>query len=184
MLSNAQLRKHLPNRFLSKCVYAVHWLRKVKMGKRIVIYLSARLLRFPKNISIGDDAVIKGGVQICACNENAIIEIGERTTIGFYAFIYSSEKIIVGADCMIAPFVYVVDSNHSMTRSSLMNRQPNVTLPVIIEDDVWLGARSIILPGVRIKRGAVVAAGSLVNCDIDEYAIYAGSPAKKIGDRR
>ena len=128
--------------------------------------------------------MIKGGAHICVCNEGAKIEIGERTTIGFHTFIYSSQKIIIGSDCMIAPFVYLVDSNHSSKRSDLMNLQPNVTSPIIIENDVWLGANSTILSGVTIKQGAIVASGSIVNRDIEAYEIYAGSPAKKIGERK
>jgi len=136
MQSNAQLRKHLPNAFFTKVVYFFHMLRKVKLGSRVVVYVSAKLSRYPENITIGDDVVIKGGAHICVCNEGAKIEIGDRTTIGFHTFIYSSQKIIIGSDCMIAPFVYLVDSNHSSKRSDLMNLQPNVTSPIFIENDV------------------------------------------------
>ena len=184
MKPNAQLRRHLPSAFLSKLVYFFHTLRKVKLGNRVVVYVTAKLSRYPENITIGHDVVIKGGAHICVCNEGAKIEIGDRTTIGFHTFIYSSQKIIIGSDCMVAPFVYIVDSNHSTKRSELMNRQNNVTSPVIIGDDVWLGANSTILSGVRIKKGAIIAAGSIVNRDVEAYEIYAGSPAEKIGERK
>ncbi|GAB4447280.1 MAG: hypothetical protein Fur0028_02160 [Bacteroidales bacterium] len=54
---------------------------------------------------------------------------------------------------------------------------------IIVEDDVWIGYGSIIMSVVRIKRGSIVAAGSVVTRDVDEYSIYAGVPAKKIKNR-
>ncbi|WP_433956069.1 acyltransferase [Janibacter indicus] len=65
-----------------------------------------------------------------------------------------------------------------------MRRQPHVTAPIHVEDDVWVGAGAIVLKGVTIGTGAVVAAGSVVTKSVDEYAIVAGVPARVIGSRR
>jgi acetyltransferase-like isoleucine patch superfamily enzyme len=85
---------------------------------------------------------------------------------------------------MIAPFVYMVDSNHSFDRDTPMNKQPNMPAAIVVEDDVWVGAGAKILAGVTIKTGAIIAAGSVVTKDVGEYEIFAGSPAKKVGDRK
>jgi len=65
-----------------------------------------------------------------------------------------------------------------------MNRQGwSEDRPVCIEDDVWIGSRVILLPGVRIGKGSIVGAGSVVTRDVEPYAIVAGNPARKIRSR-
>lgn len=183
MIPNQQLRNNLPPKILILLLNFLQRIRGVNASKKVVFYLGAKLLRFPSNITIGADAIIKSGAHLCACNYSAKISIGLRTTIGFNTYIYSSESIIIGDDCMIAPFVYIVDSNHSTARKSLLNTQPNTTHPIEIGNDVWIGAHSIILPGVKLGTGSIIAAGSIVTKDTEPYSIYAGCPAKKIGDR-
>jgi acetyltransferase-like isoleucine patch superfamily enzyme len=142
------------------------------------------LLRFPNNIFIEADVAIKRGAHLCSCNERATIRIGERTTVGYYAFIFASERIEIGADCLIAPFVYIVDSNHSVARSLPINQQLNTTAPIRIGRDVWVAAGACILAGVTIGDGAVVAAGAVVKDDVAPYTIVAGLPAHRIGERQ
>mgnify|MGYP000107432388 len=84
---------------------------------------------------------------------------------------------------MIAPFCYLIDSNHQIKKDILLNQQPMIAKNIIIKDDVWLGTSVKVLQGVKINKGAVVAAGSIVNKDIPEYEIHGGIPAKKIGKR-
>lgn len=177
---NTQFRTHLPSKALSFFVYLFHKLRGVRISSEAIVYLGARLMRFPSKIFLDDDVVVKSGVHLCVCNLNAQIYIGKRTTIGFNTLIYSSTKITIGSDSMIAPFVYIVDSNHGVSASSPMNQQHNITNSIEIGNDVWIGAHSIILPGVRIGDGAVIAAGSVVNSDIEPYSINGGIPNKLI----
>lgn len=140
-------------------------------------------MRFPKSISIGEEVVVKEGARVCACNANAKVSIGARTTIGYHNFIFASSGIEIGADCLIAPFVYIVDSNHKTDRLELINRQPNETAPIRIGDGAWIASNVTILKGVTIGEGAVVAANSVVNKDIPAFEIWGGSPAVKIGER-
>jgi len=141
------------------------------------------ILRYPKNITLGDDVILKEGCRICSCNECAKIAIGARTTIGYHTFIFASEEITIGSDCLIAPFAYIVDSDHGIKRSERINVQPNITKPVHIGNDVWIGTGARILKGVSLAEGAVIAAGAVVNQDVDSYQIFGGIPAKKIGIR-
>jgi acetyltransferase-like isoleucine patch superfamily enzyme len=97
--------------------------------------------------------------------------------------LYASSRIVVGSDCMIAPFVYIVDSNHGIRRGETMNRQPVEVEPIEIGSDVWIGAHSVILKGVTIGAGAVIAASSVVSKDVASNTIVAGVPAKVIGER-
>lgn len=180
---NSQFRNNLPSKWITATINAIHRLRGVVLGDEVVIYLGAKLLRFPSLIRLGGNVVVKSGAHLCPCNENASIAIGDRTTVGFNTFIYASSRISIGSDCMIAPFVYLVDSNHGIKKKFLMNQQSNTCGPITINNDVWIGAHSVVLPGVTIGEGAVVAAGSVVNKDIDPYSIVGGVPAKLIGER-
>jgi len=155
-----------------------------KLGKNVFIDKNVCLLRFPKNIYINDDVFLKSGANICACNSSAKIYIGSRTTIGFYTFIYASEKITIGNDCSIAPFVYIVDSDHKTKRSLKLNQQSNITSKITIGDDVWIGTGSKILKGVNIGNGAIISAGSVVNKDVEPYSIVGGIPITTISYRQ
>lgn len=182
-MEKSQLRKHL------KVTTAVRWRRFLAkrrlgaFGMNNFIYSNVKFERFPSNISLSSNLVIKEGARICACNESAIISIGNGTTVGHHTFIYASEKISIGDNCLIAPFVYLVDSDHNIARETRINQQGNTTAPINIGNDVWISTGVKILKGVSIGDGAVIAAGSVVKSDIEPFAIYGGIPAKKIGER-
>lgn len=179
-----QLRQNLKYKWVHKL--RSFWAkRKLKfLGSDVYIEKNVSLMRYPKNISIKSGVVLKEGAKICSCNKNATVIIGENTTVGYHTYIFSSESISIGDNCLIAPFVYIVDSDHSISKSELINVQANKTSPIVIEDDVWLATNVKVLKGVTIKKGAVVAAGAVVNKDLDGYGIYAGSPVEKIGERK
>jgi len=174
----------MPSKFLSKIRWLWQRSRGACLEQSVCLFPSVEILRHPENISIGADAVIKTGAHLCACNKNAEISIGARTTIGFYTFLYASGRIEIGDDCMISPFVSVVDCNHGTRANIRMNRQPNTVHPVRIGNDVWIGTHAVILAGVTIADGAIIAAGSVVRQDVPENAIVSGVPAKIIGERQ
>lgn len=92
--------------------------------------------------------------------------------------IASSKAIRIGDNCRLAPFSHLMDSDyHDITDRSKVGQQA----PVILEDDVWIGTRSIVLRGVTIHQGAVVASGAVVTRDVPAYTVVGGVPAKVIG---
>ena len=164
-----------------------YWYQKSRLGfcgAGIFFETNVHLMRFPKNISLGDSMVIKSGARLCACNAQAQISIGENTTVGYHTYMFASEKITIGDNCLIAPFVYLVDSDHSIAKDQLINQQTNQTAAIEIGNDVWIGTGAKILKGVRVGDGAVIAAGALVKDDVAPYAIVGGIPAKKISKRQ
>ncbi len=180
----SQLRNHIKFSLANKLRGVIQKKRLGKLGKKVFIDKDVSLLRYPKNIFIDSEVVLKKGANICACNDNAKISIGKRTTIGFYTFIYASDGIEIASDCLIAPFVYIVDSDHSIESGVNINTQPNITDKIKIEEDVWIATGAKILKGVTIGKGSVVAAGAVVKDDIPPYSIVGGIPAKIIGSRK
>lgn len=91
-------------------------------------------------------------------------------------------KIKIGDKCLISQQVSIIAANHSIAKDIFIYDQPwsEKKNYIIIEDDVWIGSGSQILPGVRVGNGAIVAAGSGVTKDVPNYAIVAGNPAKVI----
>ena len=108
------------------------------------------------------------------------IEIGDYSGIGIDCRLNGPVKI--GRDVMMGPEVMVLTANHKFARLDIpmwkQGSQPPE--PVIIEDDVWIGTRVVILPGVHIRKGSVVGAGAVVTKDVPEYAIVGGNPAQVI----
>jgi len=148
------------------------------VGRNVYVDRNIRILRHPRNVKLGDGVILKEGVRMCPAQPDAYIEIGEHTTVGYHTFIFASVRIRIGANCLLAPFCYFVDSNHGIERGKLIREQKMTASPINVYDDVWIGTGAIVLPGVNIGRGAVVAAGSVVKSDLPEYAIAAGFPAE------
>lgn len=122
-------------------------------------------------------------VDKCA-NISPNIEIGDNSGIGMHSKVTSYTKI--GKNVMMGPNVSIYTQNHRFDRIDIpMIEQGNQEYkPVVIEDDVWIAANAIILPGVTIKKGAIIGAGSVVTKDVMEYNVVAGVPAKVIKVRK
>ncbi len=108
------------------------------------------------------------------------ITIGPDTAIGKRCFLDGRDTLTIGAHTDIASEVLIYNDEHNIHD----NNFGNVYGKVIIGDYVFVGPRSIILPGVTIGKGAVVAAGAVVTKNIPAFEIWGGVPAKKIGDRK
>jgi maltose O-acetyltransferase len=111
------------------------------------------------------------------------IEIGPRSGIGIDAFIRAD--LVIGCDVMMGPGVIIYGRYHNHDRTDIpMNKQGMGGFsPVIIEDDVWIGARVIILKGVRVGRGAIIGAGAVVTKNVPPFSVVAGNPARVIRKR-
>lgn len=107
------------------------------------------------------------------------IRIGEGTIIGERAVLDGRDTLSIGNHVDIASEVMIYNAQHDIHAKTF----DSYTKPVVIEDYVFIGPRAIILPGVTIGKGAVVAAGAVVTKDIGAGKIAGGVPAKEIGER-
>jgi acetyltransferase-like isoleucine patch superfamily enzyme len=135
-------------------------------------------------VKIGEDAEIKDYVIIQTFSSS--VTIGKSAIINYFTTIYAGSKIVIGDNVMIAPHCMIVSGNHDFIQTEKpMRFAGNLTKgPIIIEDDVWIGANSVITDGVLIGKGAVVAAGSVVTKNVQPYDIVGGVPAKVISNRK
>lgn len=179
----SQFNAHQKRSLWDKIMTFFYRRRAGRVGINVRFDSIVHLMRYPELIELSDDVYIKSGARLCPCNTEARITIGKRTTIGYNTLIFASEAIEIGADCMIAPNVYFVDSNHGIDRSLRMNIQANTTAPIKVEDDVWIGTGTVVLKGSFIAQGCVIAANSVIRGSLEPFSIYAGSPAKKVGTR-
>ena len=108
------------------------------------------------------------------------IKVGKDTIIGENAVLDGRDKLTIGDHVDIASEVMIYNGQHDINSEKF----EAVFEPVIIEDYVFIGPRAIILPGVTIKKGAVVGAGAVVTKNVEEFTVVGGVPAKPIAERK
>ena len=147
-------------------------------GRGSKIYWSVRMDTPPyRCFSLGQHSV----VESFSCVNNAVgdVVIGDYTRIGLHNTVIG--PVSIGSHVNLAQGITVTALNHNFTDPHLrIDEQGISTKPVVIADDVWIGANAVILPGVTIGRHAVVAAGAVVTKDVPDYCIVTGVPARII----
>lgn len=133
---------------------------------------------------MGPRCVLQPMVWLNVEAENGTLNIGDYTFIGRGTEIEVSQSVTIGKHCLIAPNVFITDHNHDTRRQGIpMFEQRCLSAPVTIGHNVWIGANSVILPGVTLGDGAVVGAGSVVTKDVPPNTIVGGVPAKFLRER-
>jgi len=146
----------------------------VAMGARVRFWGPVRVF-IGSHSALFDDVILSGVGEI---------HIGDRSTIGHNSVLVSRDRIQIGSDCMLAAFCYVLDVDHEFADPEKPIPQQGLRIkPVIVGNDVWVGAGTFILRGVTIGDGAVVAANSVVTEDVPPYTVVAGCPARVIKQR-
>ncbi|MFL5763452.1 MAG: acyltransferase [Bacteroidia bacterium] len=138
-------------------------------------------------LSIGEQVMIDSFVKIKFTGGTGDIVIGNNSFINSGCVFYSGNGILVGNNVLIAANCVFAPVNHDYRRKDLLILEQGF-LPskggIVIEDDVWIGANVTILDGAVIRKGAVIGANSLVTGEVAAYSVNAGSPAKKISERK
>lgn len=174
--------------------------KNVSFGKNLTI-------RHPGKISIENDVVIDDNCMLDAKginNEGIIIKEGvyigrnsilsckngniilhKNTNIGFNCEIFSASKVEIGQNTLIAAYVYIIGGDHKYNLADKpISEQGRVSKGITIENSCWLGAKSMILDGVKIGNDSIIGAGAVVNTDIPPFAIAVGIPAKAVKSRK
>ncbi|RLF22179.1 MAG: hypothetical protein DRN15_09745 [Thermoprotei archaeon] len=152
-------------------------------GFPVFIYKGV-IIRDPAKVYIGDNVALYENVVLIP--GRGIISIGDNSHIDSLTVIHGSGDVIIGSKVAIASGVIIYShSNQYAEGRKPIIEQPVVYKRVIIEDDVWIGSGAIILPGAKVRKGAIIGAGALITSDkeLDEYTIYVGVPAKPFKKR-
>jgi acetyltransferase-like isoleucine patch superfamily enzyme len=186
---------HGPGRLSAKILERLKR-RRCVVGEGSVLLHSSRienLRRERQSIVIGSNARIAGELLVFA--HGGRIQVGDDCFIGEDTRIWSANSVLIGNRVLISHAVNIHDTNsHSTSASSRHSHMvairttghpthlPDVTdLPVVIEDDVWIGFNAVILKGVRIGRGSIIGAASMVSKDVLPYSLMVGNPARCVG---
>ena len=189
--------------FILKTILKV---KGIKIGKNFYCegFINFRSNKIRSKICIGDDIFIAGNIEIflrengqiliennvkldtgtrLVVANDAKLSIGNNTKIGKGTVINAGDNIKLGNNLLISGYCYIQSSSHNTKKEKNITDQSHYYKAINIEDDVWLGAHVVILPGVKLSRGSIVGAHSVVNESTNEFEIFAGVPAKKIGQR-
>lgn len=185
-----KLRKLFPTlrwRLFNACIR--HRFASFGAGSRI--YPSPDMLVGEKYVSLGKDVTVGKHVQLTAWDRfldqrfTPSIVIGDGCSIGDGAHITAVNRIELGKNVLTGKYVLITDNSHGGADPSMLsvapNRRPVVSKgPVIIGDNVWIGEKASILPGVRIGDGAIIGAGAVVTKDVPAGHMAVGVPARVI----
>lgn len=182
-------------------------LRGIKVGRNFYIQgIPFLKIRGPVcNIQIGDNVSIYGNIdlrnrengsiviednvsfdkecRLVAAND-AVLRFKRGADIGGYNIFNCGTNVTIGHDTMIAGFCYVQSSNHGKSKDQTIKSQNHTYGEISIGDDCWLASHVTVTSGVRIEKGAIVGANSVVTKDLEDYSINVGIPAKKINVRK
>lgn len=149
----------------------------LKIGRRPKMPYLPRFRWRQGTIRIGDRISTRSGVVIDA--QSGDIEIGRNVSINDHSVLLGHGGIRIGDDVRIAAHVVIASFEHGYDDVDLpIRRQPIVRKPIVIEDDVWIGAGAKILGGSHIARGCVIGANSVVKGTTVPFGVYGGAPAR------
>lgn len=164
------------------------FLRKLYYYKKLFnhwdfVILNKVLIIGVENIIIGKGFYAAQGVRLMSFEKGKII-IGKNVSFNFDCYLSSLKgQVIIGDNVLFGPFVTIINDNHNFKKEQLIRDQSLDSKDIIIGNDVWVGARVVILAGTTIGDGAVIAAGAVVTKDVESYTVVGGVPARKIKDR-
>jgi acetyltransferase-like isoleucine patch superfamily enzyme len=170
--------------FVNKINLFLYKIRGLQAGKNTRI--GKLRCNWPNKLILGNNCEMQDNVDFRfwqPFDNDSYIQIGENVFIGHACEFVCNSKVIIGNNCLIASKCTINDTGHEFNRNSYINLQPITSKEIILEDDVWIGTSCVILQGVTIGKGAVVAAGSVVNKSIAPYEVWAGVPARFIKKR-
>ena len=163
-------------------VHGYRFLGANRIDRKCLISRHVRIDR-PHRLVMGPRCVVQDNVWLSILEPAAELRIGAFTFLGRDVEIEVCSQVVIGEHCLIGPGVYITDHNHDIHAPGPMAAAPCIAKPVQIGDDVWVGAKAVILPGVTVGSGAVIAAGAVVTRSVAPRMVIAGIPARPIKQR-
>ena len=157
--------------------------RGARVGAKTVVGRRCLVLR-PRGLSLGERCTVEDDVYFKIADDEARIAIGGHAFVGRGVEFDVLRAVSVGEHTVIAPGAFIVDHDHGLRADLRIDEQPCEAAEVALGRDVWVGARAVILGGVRIGDGAVIGAGAVVTRDVPPLAVAVGVPARVVAWRK
>lgn len=157
--------------------------RNIEIGEKTQVFRGVTLNAGSKGrIRIGKNCILRAGAVLRS--HRGIISISDDSSVNEYMLVSSEGDINIGRHVRMGSHTVIVSGRHTFSSKTVPIAEQGVTgKGIIIEDDVWLGSHVCILDGVRIGKGSIIGAGSVVTKDIPDYSIAVGVPASVIRER-
>lgn len=160
--------------------------KKCQISKFQMLY-GAQHFFLGDNVSIGKDVVFEAYDQYQNERFSPKIEMGNNTCIGANGHISCINAVRISSNVRMGRGVFITDNAHGASKKELLDTRPNIRPlyskgPVVIEENVWIGEKVSIMPGVTIGKGSIIGANSVVTKDIPPYCVAGGVPAVVIKD--
>lgn len=158
-------------------------IEQTSLVKHPIKVIGGKHIQIGNKTVIGKNCVLSAFEKVCNHSFSPEIVIGNSVNIGDDSHITAVNKIIIGNNVLTGKKITITDNSHGNTTLGFLNQPPNERIPyskgpVVIEDNVWIGDKATILPGVTIGKSAIIGANSVVTKDIPENAVAGGIPAK------
>lgn len=155
---------------------------KIVVGRRCKIHEAASLdASRGAGISLGDQVTINRYAYLQG--DRGGVHLGDRVEVNNYTIINGTGGVWIGDDTLIGPGVKIISYQHRYAAGTAIRSQPSDALPIRIGKDVWIGANAVVLAGIEIGDGAVVAAGAVVTRNVAPNIVVAGIPARPLKHR-
>ena len=151
------------------------WAKRILHIPGVFLICKNRMILILKRCELGDTSVLFS-IPNGRCNN---LKIGEQTYIGRNVYLGLHEKLVIEDNVVINDGVKIFTASHAVDSFCWSS----ISKPVTIKKYAWIATSAILLPGVTIGKGAVVAAGAVVSKNVEDYEVVAGNPAKKINIR-
>jgi len=157
----------------------------IRLGNGCYLDENVYIHACPQGVEIGANTLVMHGSVLHVYNfrdlPHAFIHIGRDSLVGEYSVIRGQGGVTIGDRVYTSPMTQIIAVNHVFSDPERPFIEQGITAEgIVIEDDVWLGSACVVTDGVRVGKGAVVAAGSVVTKDVPAHTVVAGVPAKPI----
>jgi len=177
-INTINLKRAYPNAKIAHDIKVIGDPKNIKLGVGCVIESGVTLnLEHGGVIILNKNVILRSGAIVATCGGN--IEIGDNSGIQHYTVVYGHGGLTIGKYLWIAAQCVIIPANHGIVLCEQpIYNQPLSKIGIVIDDNVWVGAGSMILDGTHIESGTVIAAGSVVKNRTVKDGIYGGVPAK------
>jgi len=161
----------------------LHQISKLRFGNKVEFYPNC-IVYGTGRFTLGDNVMFYPNQFISLGPETGFIDVGHTSHFAPGCSLYGHGGLTVGPHCNIAANVVLATVQHDPVNRGVPMSQTQESGPIVLEEDIWIGANAVVTSNVKIAKGCIIGAGAVVTRDTEPNGVYLGVPAKRVGDRR